>query len=349
MRTSFPKRLIYLFAASLIIVTACGTPYQPEEDPEEEQEEQEEQIELTQNDPVPSDGVLETVTWNIELYGDGSYGSDNEENWGPENEQQQIKNILQVTDSLKADLYAFQEIYSQQALDDITENMSGYSGFVADHVNWKQKMAFVYNTNSIDSVSAGAITEGQSDHDWAGRFPLYFQFSYKNSDKEFYAVTIHAKANTGQNSAEYEESYNRRVNAAQDLYDYLMANKPDANIIFLGDYNDDVDKSIYYEEQNGEQVYQDTPYQPFVANDDHFKVVTETLSDAGKSSYVGEDDIVDHITMSNELDPIYVDESAMVFQFDDSFIEDYGTSTSDHYPVWAKFDVNTTKKVLKEN
>ncbi len=217
--------------------------------------------------------------------------------------------------------------------------MQGYRGFVADHIGWVQKTAFIFNTNSIDSVSSGAITEGQSDHHWANRLPLYFEFTYtfEDTNHDFYAVVIHAKAFDDQ------ESYERRQNAAQDLYDYLAAQKPDANIIILGDYNDDVDESIY--EQNGEPAA--TPYLPFVDNSNHFQVVTKALSDDGKFSTVSYPEMIDHITMSNELYSIYVDKSPTVFQFDDDFITDYEETTSDHYPVWAKFDVTKSESTGK--
>lgn len=323
------KKPAYLFVCLFLLVSACGTPYQPEEEPEEEKKE-----EIPASDEVSPDPTLETVTWNLNWYGDGTYGSGGGN--GPANEHQQTANIIQVTDSLKADLYAFQEVYGQKALNDITENMSGYRGFIADHIDWVQKTAFVYNTNTIDSLSAGAITEGQSDNAWAGRFPLYFQFTYsfEESSHQFYAIVIHAKAFDDQ------ESYERRKTAAQDLYDYLVDNKPEANIIFLGDYNDDVDESIY-EPNSGEPA--ETPYLPFVDNSDHFQVITEVLSNEGKSSTVGYPDMIDHITMSDELYSLYVDGSAAVFQFKDNFISDYPETTSDHYPVWAKFDVTKSK------
>ncbi|NGP88166.1 hypothetical protein G3569_07355 [Aliifodinibius halophilus] len=314
----------------LIFLNACGTEYEP---PPQDDEDPKDQIES--NEPVTADGTLETVTWNIKWYGDGDGGN------GPADELQQTKNILRVTDSLKADLYAFQEVYSQQAINDIAKKMKGYQGFVGDHIDWIQKTGFVYNTNAIDSISTDAITQGQSEHAWAGRLPLYFQFSYKNSDKEFYAIVIHAKANIGDNAEEYEEAYNRRKQAAQDLYDYLQNEKPDANIILLGDYNDDVDQSIFYYAK-GDTA--ETPYKPFVSNNT-FRVITKSLTEAGKSSTVGYSDMIDHISMSNELYNFYIDQSTKVFQFDDAFITNYGSSTSDHYPVWAKFDLTTSKSL----
>ncbi|WP_445666195.1 endonuclease/exonuclease/phosphatase family protein [Fodinibius sp. AD559] len=348
MNFSFQK-LSYFLTALLIVLASCGTPYQPEEDPDEKQEEEEEQIE--QNDSVPPDGVLETVTWNVEGFGDGTYGS---ENWGPANEHQQTKNILQVADSLKADLYAFQEVYSQQALEDITENMKGYKGFVAEHIDWKQKMAFAYNTNTINSVETGSIKDVREEYqnDWSyywagGRIPLFFRFhyTYEDATQEFYAVVIHGKANTGDNAQEYAEAYKRRKKAAEGLYYYLKDNKPDANIILLGDYNDDVDKSIYYEEENGDRVYQETPYDEFVEDTDNFDVITKKLSDAGESASINYEDIIDHITISDELFDEHVPNSTLIHD-PREYIDDYGNTTSDHLPVWAKFDITATSKSM---
>lgn len=330
---------LLLLSLALLFSYACGTAYEP---PSEEEKEQNKGIpddSIADNDPVSADKTLETVTWNLNWYGDKIYGDKGAN--GPSDEVQQTKNIIRIVDSLKADLYAFQEVHSRQALTDIAENMSGYNGFVADYIDWIQKTAFVYNTNTIDSLSAGAITEGQERNAWAdGRFPLYFEFTYtfQEDSHSFYAIVIHAKAFDDQSS------YERRKKAARDLYGYLTENKPDANIIFMGDYNDDVDESIYMQE-NGEPAK--TPYQPFAADSNNFNIITQALSEAGESSTINYPDMIDHITMSNELYPLYVDKSAEVFAFDDGFISNYGETTTDHYPVWAKFDVTTPMKLVK--
>lgn len=345
MNFSFQK-LSYFLTALLIVLASCGTPYQPEEDPDEKQEEEEEQIE--QNDSVPPDGVLETVTWNLLGFGTGFTG--------PSDWDLQTKNIVEVVDSLDADLYAFQEVANQDALNDIVQYMNGYKGFTASHVPRDQKMAFVYNTNAIDSLEVGSINDAvvgeayqdEWDYYWAsGRTPLFFRFhyTYEDATQEFYAVVIHGKANTGDNAQEYAEAYKRRKKAAEGLYYYLKDNKPDANIILLGDYNDDVDKSIYYEEENGDRVYQETPYDEFVEDTDNFDVITKKLSDAGESASINYEDIIDHITISDELFDEHVPNSTLIHD-PREYIDDYGNTTSDHLPVWAKFDITTTSKSM---
>lgn len=270
-------------------------------------------------DTVAPDGILETVTWNLEWY--GSFGN------GPSDEDLQTRNALEVIDSLKADLYALQEITDQTALNDLTGLMKGYRGFIAEEQPRNQHTAFVYNTQTIDSVSSGLITENQDYTDWAsGRYPFYFSFtySYQGTEIPMYAVVIHAKATDDQ------DSYERRKRAAESLHTYLTRNKPDANIIFLGDYNDDVDESIY---QSSE-----TPYISFIQDNDDFLVVTESLSEQGQSTTVKYPDAVDHITISNEMEAFYTVGSEMAFE-PGNFIGNYGTTTSDHYPVIAEFDI----------
>ena len=346
MNLSFQK-LSYFLTALLFVLASCGTPYQAEEDPDEEQEEeQEEQIE--QNDPVSPDGVLETVTWNLLGFGTGFTG--------PSDWDLQTKNIVEVVDSLDADLYAFQEVADQEALNNIVQYMDGYSGFTASHVPRSQKMAFVYNTNTIDSLEAGSIEDVREEYqnDWSfywasGRTPLFFRFNYtyENTTQEFYAVVIHGKANTGSSSEEYAQAYERRKKAAEGLYYYLLDNKPEANVILLGDYNDDVDESIYYEESPDN--YAQTPYYQFVNDTDDFDVITEPLSEAGESASVNYEDLIDHITISDELFDEHIQNSTEVYYDPQSYIENYGNTTSDHLPVWAKFDITTTSKSQVNN
>ena len=307
-------RKITLLLLSCLFLSSCLS--DNISDPPEDDDTQ-----ITPTEPVAADGILETVTWNIEWYGSISQG--------PNNEQLQTKNVVEVIGSLKSDLYAFQEINSQSQLNNLTQYLTGYRGFVADYVSFSQKMAFVFNTETIDSVSSGAITQNQDSFDWAsGRFPLFFEFDYTyetNQTIRIYAVVIHAKAFDDQ------ESYNRRKRAAESLYNYLITTKPDANIIFLGDFNDDMDRSIYNNAP--------TPYESFVDDTQNFQIATLPLSQQGASSTVGFDDMIDHIVFSDELFDLYIDDSESVYTNVENLIDDYGDSTSDHYPVIGKFDL----------
>jgi len=331
LKTFFKPRAsrLFIIAAAVFLLTSCLSDSVTDPDPPEQNGPEY----PTPTESVAPDGVLEAVTWNLERYGEDIYGS--------EQGIQRTKNILRIADSLQADLYGLQEVTGQQGLDSLSKYMTGYRGFVAEHISYNQKLAFLYNTNTIDSLSSGAIITGQEDEEyyWAGRLPLYFSFNYsfQGTTTPVYAIVIHAKANTGSSDAKREEAYNRRVRAAESLFTYLQNEKPDAHIILLGDYNDDVDVSIYDDTSP-------SPYEDFVMAENSFRAVTESISEANQSSYIAGNftDLIDHIMISDELFGNYTSSSEEIYFEAENFIEDYEETTSDHLPVWAKFDLSAS-------
>ena len=287
---------------------------------------------LTTNDPdqpeylltfsssnkLPPEDRFEAVTWNIEWFGSDFNG--------PE-VQKQMENAMQIMDSLRADLYALQEISDQARLQSMADGLEGsYSSHYAD--NSGQSEAYIYNTETINSLSESLLQIDR--YAWAnGRYPHLFNFevTLNNANQRVLAINIHAKA------FDDEESYNRRKMAAEGLYDELQNEYPDTKIIFLGDYNDDVTESIY---QGAE-----SPYQVFVDDTSNYQIVTKPLSEDGQSSMTRYDNVIDHITISDELFEQYMEGSATIKNDVTDYIDNYGETTSDHYPVWAHFDFNT--------
>lgn len=203
--------------------------------------------------------------------------------------------------------------------------MKGYRAIFEDTQN--QGNGFIYNTNVIDSVSSGKISMNQDLHAWAERLPFYFSFNYHPSKNgkpiKIYAVVIHAKAGAG------KDDYQRRVKAAKELYNYLTNQKPDARIILLGDYNDKLNTSIY--------AGHPSPYKIFVQDNTHYDPLTLILAQNGKTSEVNYQSVIDNFIISNEMEKYYKAGSAHVFIPKSNFIKNYGHTTSDHYPVEAKF------------
>lgn len=271
---------------------------------------------------VGTDSTFEVVTWNIEWLGTTSSG--------PSNESLQLSNAALVMATINADFYALQEIRDQATLNDLINALNAnedspdsYTGFVAPHVSCCQRMAFIYNTDVVTLKSLGAISQGQSEFSWAGRLPYFMEFdaTVNGITKTILAITVHAKAFADQNS------YNRRVDAARDLYDFLADQHSDDAIIFLGDYNDDVDVSTFNE--------MTTPYIDFVGDIQNYNIPSRDLSALRRSSTVSGPEMIDHITISNELFEDYVDESVAIHEPD--YISNYGNNTSDHFPIFAQF------------
>ena len=266
---------------------------------------------------VSKDETFEIATWNIEWFGSASNG--------PDNEEEQMENVVRVISEVDADVYAFQEIANPSAFAELILSLDGYGGFLADF-SQSQETAFLFKRATVDSLDSGQITTGLTQSNWAnGRYPLFFRFNVTINDesREIYAYNIHAKAFGD------IDSYNQRENASRELKLYLDNTRPDANVIFLGDYNDTIEGSI----SDG----QDSPYDNF-DEDEEYTILTKALEEQGFQSQAS-GSFIDHITITSELVDEHIVEAQRVENT--SYIGSYLSSTSGHYPIWTRFQFTT--------
>lgn len=192
----------------------------------------------------------------------------------------------------------------------------------------RQQTAYLFKTAVIDSLDSGEFVPngvtGDWEHYWAGRPPLFFESDAQVDDKtkKVFSYNVHAKAFGD------ESSYNRRKAAAESLKEYLDNYRNDDNVLFLGDFNDQLNFSTYNEEIS--------PYISFI-DDDHYFAVTKPLEDRGFASYLsGQFRImIDHIIVTNELVEDHIDDAQRVEN--PHYIPSYISTTSDHAPVWTRF------------
>jgi hypothetical protein len=152
--------------------------------------------------------------------------------------------------------------------------------------------------------------------------------TFKCVRKTINFVLIHAKANTSPTIT----SYNRRQAAANELHDTLMTYFPAANVIVLGDFNDDLDQTI----TDGINP-PNSSYKTFTDDNTNFFSPTLALSLAGKKSTVSFNDVIDHVMLSNDFQPYYMPSTAAVLTDVAGLVSNYGTTTTDHYPVFTRY------------
>ncbi len=290
-----------------------------------------EAIEIPGED-ISKDETFEIVTWNIEWF--GSSGN------GPEDDEIQLMNVIEVIDSIDADVFALQEIANQTMFNRLIDSLETYEGVLAGF-SQSQKTAYLYKTSTINVLSSGLLSSGQDSYDWAnGRLPFILQFeaSFDGEVREIFAYNIHAKALGDQ------EDYMRRRDASISLKNYLDQNQETSNVIVIGDYNDELEASSV----GG----QESPYKNFV-DDEEYTVLTQSLEERGFTSY-SSFSMIDHITISSELTDEYFGGTERVEN--PSYIGSYLSQTSDHYPVWVRFqwgmitsneEQNTTVKGIR--
>jgi endonuclease/exonuclease/phosphatase family metal-dependent hydrolase len=269
-----------------------------------------EEMEIPWSD-IPLSETFDVGTWNIEWFGSP--------NNGPSNVELQFNNVRRVIETMDLDLYALQEIANVSLFHRLVDSLSNYNGFVSNY-SQTQKVAYLYKTSVIDSISSDYVATGST---WAGgRFPFMFEFdaTIGNSTKRIKSINFHAKAFANQSD------YNQRVADAAVLKMYTDARTiQQEKLIVLGDYNDDVTTSTWNNATS--------PYQSFVT-DPRYEIVTKSLSEMGFTSYRSVS-MIDHIMMNEHLFEYHLSGSQQVENV--SYIGSYLSTTSDHYPVWTRF------------
>jgi hypothetical protein len=282
--------------------------------------------------------TLEVVNWNLEWFGSTSLG--------PANDNQQQQNVEEILQSIGADIFGVVEVVDENRLATVVSHMPGYSytvGQFGSHVNppesgggplsEAQKLGFIYKNSVFSNVSAremiNALPGSNSYNNWSsGRFPymLSADVTLNCVTKRVHFVLVHAKANTSPTAT----AYARRQASAAELHDTLVTYYPNDLVIMLGDFNDDLDQSIT-------AGFTTTSYSSFTGDGANFFSPTLALSLAGKKSTVSYNDMIDHVILTNDMQPYYMPGTASVLSDVSSLVSNYGSTTTDHYPVFTRY------------
>ncbi len=264
-------------------------------------------------DEIPQSETFDIVTWNIEWFGSNQNG--------PNDVDQQVQNVIEVIETIDADLYTFQEIANASRFVQVLNALEDFEGFRSNY-SISQNTAYVYKTDTIEPIASGLLETGQNVFDWASRLPLWFNFNVTIGDetREVHAYGVHAKAFSD------SDSYQRRVNASTQLKAYLDNNRLGENIIFFGDFNDKLLGST--------RTGFPSPYENFVL-DQNYSAISATLEADGATSFRFSS-MIDHIVVSGQLAIDHID-GAQRIENTNAYITNFESTTSDHYPVVTRF------------
>lgn len=305
---------------------------------------------------LPKAETFDVVTYNLEFFGAPTAA------YGPTNKTLQLDNVATVMNKLDADVYVVQEVSSDAQIDNLIQklNVNGKTFDKAISTSWSyswdptsdptfppQKLVVIYNTQTTtvkktrvmfkdfyDELRAGTKTlanyPGGSSSSFfsSGRLPymVTLETNLNGVKNEINFIDLHARANSGTDISRY----NMRKYDTQVLKDSLDAHYANANLILLGDYNDDVKASVI--------AGQPSSYEAFVTDTNNYKALTLEISQAGAFSFLSSGGFLDHITISNELVDQYIQGSTAVYDPRND-IASYTTTTSDHGPVIARFQL----------
>ncbi|MCD0472153.1 T9SS-dependent choice-of-anchor J family protein [Flavobacterium sp. JAS] len=302
--------------------------------------------------------TFDVVTYNLEFFASDVKGSDGVE-FGPTDDDVQIENVAKVMNKLNADVYVVQEVSNDAALDELITklNINGKTFEKTISPSWSysfdapsptfppQKLVVLYNTQTAtvkntrvmfkdfyDKVRNGSVTladypDDQKSFFASGRLPYMVQIETNvgGVKKLINLVDIHARANSGSDMSKY----NMRKYDIKVLADSLNTYYSKANLMILGDFNDDVKKSVV-------GTNNPSTYQVMVDDVTNFNALTLDISKAGAYSFLSSGGFLDHIIISNELTDQYIPNSTAVYD-PRADITNYTNTTSDHGPVIARF------------
>jgi len=307
---------------------------------------------------IPKDQTLDIVTWNIEWFGDeaNSPASGN-----PNSDQIQKDSVKAIILSIDADIYAVEEIADDVLFAQLLNELPAYDYVLSeatsypDNTGVKQKIGFIYKTSSISPVSTKVLLEtvhpyynggntsyltdypADADRFYAsGRLPFMMtaDVTINGATQQISFINIHARANS---SNDPQLRYDMRKYDVEVLKDTLDTYYANTNFILLGDYNDDVDETV------ADIPSTVSSYEAYVSDAVNYDILTSILSDGGFRSYVFRENMIDHITVSDELSNKFIEGSSRVhYEFYDS---DYASTTSDHLPVSTRLQLETLELV----
>ena len=289
---------------------------------------------------------LNVACWNVEWFGHPTLG--------PSDNALQATNVATVLNTINADLFQVVEVSDSVGFKNLVAGMSGYSCKCSSEYSrsnvdmdpYGQRLCFVYKNSVFSNITAmPLLTNFKYDTTlvtnypsararfWAsGRLPYLMtaNVTINGQTRLMGFVTIHGRANTSASAA--QDIYDMRKYDVDKLKEYLDATYPNLPFIMSGDFNDDLDQTVAFVGTNT------STFSSYINDPTNYNLFTLALSKAGAKSTVGFADMIDHIIGSNDLANAFVTARVGTPQ---TYISSYGTKTTDHYPVMAKFDISS--------
>lgn len=267
---------------------------------------------------------IEIVTWNIERFPKSNHADEY---------------LTQFIEGLYADVFLFQEVQTESKFAEVIGNLDDYSYFLLGN-STGQKLGIVYKNGVVSLKNTEEILIND-DHFFASRPPLLAKIEWTQGSltKELFLINVHYKC-CGDDSIDFENNEDdeyRRWKANNLMYNYILDNLSDENVVVGGDWNDAIQ-----EPQNT------NVFQMFIDDSTNFQFVDMTIAQGSaknwswqgwSSSYPAIH--FDHILVNSNLFDEYQNNSVVsVIKAEDYFEDgsaDYDQYLSDHRPAYFQF------------
>ena len=303
--------------------------------------------------PVGTDATFDIATWNIEFFGvDGGDGIEK----GPP-VATQLQNVHAVISQAAIDLWAIQEIASpgtnadpqepvtwEELLTDLADD--GYAGILAPTLFGSIiRNGFIYDTSVFSDVSVQTPIAQTQFFGAKAPLELTATVTVGGESRRLHILTFHAVSS---NTAEAHQNRKTAAGLLKDYVDGLIAEGE--LVILLGDFNDLLTKARWrLPLPNSGLPAQPSPYEPFL-NDPDYVAATLPLELNAIPTFCGRNTPVKLcgglLTIDHILQSASVPEPVEVRRYDFVLVplHPYAETTSDHAPVFARYDFGTAAR-----
>ncbi|MBO6781344.1 MAG: endonuclease/exonuclease/phosphatase family protein [Rhodothermales bacterium] len=258
--------------------------------------------------------TLDVATWNVEQF---------------QTADPQMANVVSVMQQSGIDLWALQEVTAPSVITELLARLGNdWDARVSTTTNLYT--AFVYRKDVISVRTARPMfSNSDFDYEYAGRRPYVMEANVTLPDTTLQVmfVTLHMKCCSD------TTSWQRRKDAATALKNRLDFLHASDEVMVLGDWNDETDRSITFG--------RDTPFRSLVDDPDYqFLLPDNVPTFCGNSSSCTSGSTIDNVMISDELYADLVPGSTDRF---DELLQELSqySRTSDHLPVFARFSFST--------
>ncbi len=271
-----------------------------------------------------TDTTFEMLTWNIEQF-PKAFGTT-------------VNYVAEVLYELSPEVVALQEIssgsYFYMLVDTLNglDTMNTWLGYRATDASYDMNLAFIVKESALDSVESPF---GIYQDEWSAfpRSPYVLQVTYRGNP--IVIIDNHLKC-CGDGTLDYgnwgDEEY-RRLRANELLQEYINENYSEANVIVVGDMNDEITDA------QSNNVFWD-----FIDDPVNYEFTDMSIAEDNTHrqwSFPSWPSHLDHILITNELFDEFgaVQSEIRTIRIDD-YIEGgwgtYNSKISDHRPVGLK-------------
>jgi endonuclease/exonuclease/phosphatase family metal-dependent hydrolase len=254
---------------------------------------------------VLSDETLDVVTWNIEHF--------------PKSGTSTITLLKEMIQEMDADIIAVQEIESTTNFNTLISQLPGYQGALAPGSG--QRAGYIYKTSEI--LSFDPVSELFSDDNCAFPRPALKTTITHVSGRVVTLLNVHLKCCDDGPTASCPSAIDRRKSAAAKIKTYIDTSLPNASVIVLGDYNEDLTEP----EGNG-------VFNALKADETNYKFADMGIAEGSTANFSYQSGSwlshLDHILITNELFGNLDEVRTIKFSACDG---SYESTVTDHFPV----------------